>query len=158
MDITEVRIKLVQPKRDKLRAFCSVTIDDNFVIRDLKIIEGPEGPFVAMPSRKLTDRCSGCGAKNHLRANYCNECGSRLGDLRAATDPRGRSRLHADIAHPINSKCREYLQQRTLQAFVQEVARSEEPGYVAPELHEFGDFDDEMNWTGSCREGEQGID
>ncbi|MFO1093344.1 MAG: SpoVG family protein [Planctomycetaceae bacterium] len=57
MEITEVRIKLADEVRERLHAFCSITLDGCFVIRDLKIIEGARGPFVAMPSRKLTDRC-----------------------------------------------------------------------------------------------------
>ena len=76
MVITEVRIKLMDDssENERLQAFCSVTFDDAYVVRDLKIIEGTEGSFVAMPSRKLTDRCPGCGSKNHLRARYCNSC------------------------------------------------------------------------------------
>src|SRR4249919_3364255 len=73
--ITEVRIKLMEDNNERLQAFCSVTFDDAFVVRDLKIIEGTKGSFVAMPSRKLTDRCSSCGCKNHLRSRYCNQCG-----------------------------------------------------------------------------------
>ena len=57
MEITEVRIKLMEDNNERLQAFCSVTFDDAFVVRDLKIIEGTKGSFVAMPSRKLTDRC-----------------------------------------------------------------------------------------------------
>ena len=60
MEITEVRIKLMEDNsgsNERLQAFCSITFDDMFVIRDLKIIEGAKGFFVAMPSRKLTDRC-----------------------------------------------------------------------------------------------------
>ena len=66
MEITEVRVKLVDGKQDKLRAFCSITIDDAFVIRDLKIIEGSKGLFVAMPSRRLTSRCNKGGSKNQI--------------------------------------------------------------------------------------------
>jgi stage V sporulation protein G len=50
MDITEVRIALRDDQ--KLKAFVSITLDDCFVIRGLKIIEGADGMFVAMPSRK----------------------------------------------------------------------------------------------------------
>src|SRR5215813_8578070 len=78
VEITEVRIKLMEEAGERLQAFCSITFDDCFVVRDLKIIEGANGPFVAMPSRKLTSHCPQCGAKNHLRANHCNECGQRL--------------------------------------------------------------------------------
>src|SRR5205085_3409156 len=78
VEITEVRIKLMEEPGERLKAFCSVTFDDCFVVRDLKIIEGTNGPFVAMPSRKLTAHCPQCGCKNHLRAAYCNQCGLRM--------------------------------------------------------------------------------
>src|SRR3990172_4605382 len=64
--ITEVRIKLMDDASERLQAFCSITFDNAFVIRDLKIIDGSNGPFVAMPSRKLTAHCPACGYKNHL--------------------------------------------------------------------------------------------
>src|SRR4029453_16359592 len=94
--ITEVRIKLMEDNNERLLAFCSVTFDDAFVVRDLKIIEGAKGSFVAMPSRKLTDRCSGCGYKNHLRARFCNQCGHKQDEDRAIRDQDGRAKLHAD--------------------------------------------------------------
>ena len=116
--ITEVRIKLMDDnnENERLQAFCSVTFDDAFVVRDLKIIEGTKGSFVAMPSRKLTDRCPGCGCKNHLRARFCNPCGGKLDEDRATRDADGRVKLHADIAHPINSACREVIQSAVLKA------------------------------------------
>ena len=52
MKISDVRIKLVENDDGKLRAVASMTIDDCFVIHDIKIIDGPEGIFVAMPSKK----------------------------------------------------------------------------------------------------------
>src|SRR6187431_1868418 len=106
MEITEVRIKLTEDSDDRLQAFCSITFDDCFVVRDLKIIEGTNGPFVAMPSRKLTSHCGRCGYKNHLRACHCNQCGAKLNPDRATRDHEGRTKLYADIAHPVNSKCR----------------------------------------------------
>ena len=89
MEITEVRIKLMEEPGERLKAFCSITFDDAFVVRDLKIIEGSSGPFVAMPSRKLTSHCPYCGCKNHLRAAFCNQCGKRL---REAHGGQGRRR------------------------------------------------------------------
>lgn len=130
MVITEVRIKLMEDNNERLQAFCSVTFDDAFVIRDLKIIEGTKGSFVAMPSRKLTDRCHGCGTKNHLRARFCNNCGVRLNEDRATRDTDGRAKLHADIAHPINSACREVIQSAVLKSYQEEKERSKQPGYV----------------------------
>ena len=76
MEITEVRIKLMDDPQDRLQAFCSITFDNCFVIRDLKIIQGTKGSFVAMPSRKLTDRCPRCSAKNHFRPRFCSDCGA----------------------------------------------------------------------------------
>ena len=60
---TRVRIKLMEDASERLQAFCSITFDNAFVIRDLKIIDGANGPFVAMPSRKLTAHCPHCGCK-----------------------------------------------------------------------------------------------
>ena len=142
MVITEVRIKLMEDNNERLQAFCSVTFDDAFVVRDLKIIEGTKGSFVAMPSRKLTDRCPGCGSKNHLRARFCNQCGSRLDEDRAIRDADGRAKLHADIAHPINSACREVIQSAVLRSFNEEKERSKQPGYVCRYDDYDGDYDE----------------
>ncbi len=137
MEITEVRIKLMDEPGERLQAFCSITFDDCFVVRDLKIIEGSNGPFVAMPSRKLTFHCPQCGCKNHLRAAHCNHCGLRLKDDRAIKDAEGRAKLYADIAHPINSNCREMIQNRVIEEFHIEQDRSKQPGYVS----RYDDFD-----------------
>ncbi len=137
MEITEVRIKLMDEPGERLKAFCSITFDDCFVVRDLKIIEGTSGPFVAMPSRKLTSHCSKCGMKNHLRANFCNQCGSRLEEGRLIKDADGRAKLYADIAHPINSRCREMIQDHVVSEYYEEVERAKQPGYVS----RYDDFD-----------------
>jgi stage V sporulation protein G len=131
MEITEVRVKLMEDSDDRLRAFCSLTFDDAFVVRDLKIIDGSSGPFVAMPSRKLTSHCPQCGAKNHLRANYCNQCGQQLPQDRVNRDHEGRIKLYADIAHPINSVCRELIQERVISEYQDELRRSQSPDYVS---------------------------
>ena len=55
MNISDVRVRLVQKEDSKLKAIASITIDDCFVIHDLKIIEGDDGYFVAMPSRKTSN-------------------------------------------------------------------------------------------------------
>lgn len=141
MEISEVRVKLVEDRSEKLQAFCTITLDGDFVVRDIKIIEGTRGPFVAMPSRKLTDRCPRCGTKNHLRSKFCNDCAFKLNPNRAKPDSRGRARLHTDIAHPINPKCRLFIEHAILEAFHIELERSKAPGYVAPDLDDF-DYDD----------------
>jgi stage V sporulation protein G len=131
VEITEVRIKLMEEAGERLQAFCSITFDDAFVVRDLKIIEGSNGPFVAMPSRKLTSHCGNCGCKNYLRANYCNQCGARVQAPRETKEDDGRAKLYADIAHPINSACREMIQDRVIQAFREELEKSKAPDYVS---------------------------
>src|SRR5947207_182912 len=141
VEITEVRIKLMEDNNERLQAFCSVTFDDMFVVRDLKIIEGTKGSFVAMPSRKLTDRCGHCGCKNHLRARFCNNCGSKQDEDRATRDAQGRAKLHADIAHPINSACREVIQSAVIKAYQEERVRAKQPGYVSSYDEFDGDYE-----------------
>jgi stage V sporulation protein G len=142
MEITEVRIKLMVDSDDRLQGFCSVTFDNCFVVRDLKIIDGTNGPFVAMPSRKLTSHCHQCGTKNHLKAQYCNQCGTRLREDRALRDAEGRAKLYADIAHPINSQCREMIQNRVIAEFRAELDRAKQPGYVS---RYDDDYDDDID-------------
>lgn len=55
MNITEVRIRLAQRDDSKLKAVASITIDDCFVVHDIKVIEGTDSLFIAMPSRKTSD-------------------------------------------------------------------------------------------------------
>ena len=132
MEITEVRIKLMEESEDRLRAFCSITIDRSFVIRDLKIIEGVNGPFVAMPSRKMSARCSKCGNKNHLRSSYCNQCGTRLRgpqDVREVEGGGGSNKMYADIAHPINQTCRDMIQNSVIREYLVELDRAKQPDY-----------------------------
>jgi stage V sporulation protein G len=145
VEITEVRIKLMEDPGERLKAFCSITFDNCFVVRDLKIIDGSNGPFVAMPSRKLTTHCPGCGMKNHLRAQYCNQCGKRLNESRAPKDVDGRAKLYADIAHPINSDCRELIQDVVISEFYEEIERAKQPGYVS----RYDDFD--LEYTDAAR-------
>ena len=144
MEITEVRIKLMADTDDRLQGFCSITFENCFVVRDLKIIDGTNGPFVAMPSRKLTSHCHQCGSKNHLKAHYCNQCGARQREDRALRDSEGRAKLYADIAHPINSQCREMIQNRVIAEFRTELERAKEPGYVS---RYDDDYDDDIDVT-----------
>jgi len=155
VEITEVRIKLMDEPGERLQAFCSITFDDSFVVRELKIIEGASGPFVAMPSRKLTAHCPQCGCKNHLRAVHCNQCGVRLKDQVAFKDEEGRAKLYADIAHPINSACREMIQSRVIKAYEEEKTRSKLPGYVPPK---YDDFDIDVDEAAAKPERTSAVD
>ncbi|TWT74993.1 SpoVG family protein [Allorhodopirellula solitaria] len=141
MEITEIRIKLMEGSEDRLRAFCSITIDQSFVVRDLKIIDGSHGPFVAMPSRKLTGHCNRCGSKNHLRATFCNQCGAKLQQGNGSDGPQ---KLYADVAHPINSECREKIQNAVVDEFQAELQRAAQPDYRSRYDDDFdaGDYDE----------------
>ena len=55
MNISDVRVRIVKKDDSKLKAVASVTFDDCFVVHDIKVIEGNEGFFIAMPSRKTAD-------------------------------------------------------------------------------------------------------
>jgi stage V sporulation protein G len=80
MLITDVRMRKVSTQ-SQLKAVASITISDEFVVHDIKVIEGEKGLFVAMPSRKSSD-----------------------GEFR-------------DIAHPLNSQTREYIQKLILDKY-----------------------------------------
>ena len=55
MKISDIRIRLVKKEDSKLKAVASITIDECFVVHDIKIIQGSEGIFISMPSRKTPD-------------------------------------------------------------------------------------------------------
>lgn len=80
MEITDVRVKKVEGE-GKLKAYVSVTFDNQFVVHNLKVIDGKNGMFVAMPSRKTTG-----------------------GEFK-------------DVAHPINSEFRDFLQNAIVEAY-----------------------------------------
>ncbi len=81
MQITEVRVFPAGKADEKLKAFATVTFDHCFVVRDLKVINGNKGLFIAMPSRKRSD-------------------GS-----------------YVDIAHPLDTKTRSYIEQIVISEF-----------------------------------------
>jgi len=116
MRVTDVQVRLTDDPNSKLKAFCRVTIDDAIVVHDIKVIASASGTFIAMPSRRVMERCPRCGGKNHLTARFCNDCGAKLG-FSPERKERSASRLHADIVHPINSDSRESLEQIILREF-----------------------------------------
>lgn len=155
MKITEIRVKLMSAPEDtgdKLKAFCSVTFNNEIVIRDLKIIEGSKGLFVAMPSRKLMARCPKCHTKNPVRARFCNDCGTKQRRREEATDEPGAGRrLYADVAHPIHAVARDRLQRAVIAAFEREVRESKREGYVPPRFEDL-DYDDSLELRPPRRE------
>ena len=134
MGISKVRVKLVADKDKRLKAFCSITMDKEFLVRDIKVIEGTGGLFVAMPSRKICDHCKRCGAKNHLKAKFCNDCGNKLNENRAKKKFRGKVKLYTDTAHPVSPEFRNKLHDQIIAAFKAEVEKSKEPDYEPTDL------------------------
>lgn len=129
MKITDVYIQLAPGQEGRLRGFARVTFSNAFVVRDIRIVQGDSCLFVAMPSRRLTAPCMYCGSKNHLHANYCNQCGKR------APLPKKRNGakqpLYADIAHPINERCRSELEAEILTAY-RKAVEQRQPRKEAP--------------------------
>jgi len=134
MQISDVHVKLMDNAADRLKAVCSVTFDEEFVVRDLKVVDGTNGLFVAMPSRKLSVHCPQCRHKNHLRARFCNDCGAKLPPNRVSADANGRVRLHRDIAHPINPAFRELVQSKIIERYTAERELAGLPDYKPTDL------------------------
>lgn len=112
MEITDVSVKLIQPlRRGRVLCIATVTFDNSFVVRNIRLLEGPKGYFLAMPSQALSIKCRRCNRKNPIRSNYCNLCGSRLPEERLPIDPQtGKARTYQDVAHPIKTELREKMQ------------------------------------------------
>ncbi|MBE5964141.1 MAG: septation regulator SpoVG [Lachnospiraceae bacterium] len=86
MNITDVRIRMLDDL-GKLKAIASITIDDEFVVHDIKVIEGEKGTFIAMPSKSTSS-----------------------GEFK-------------DIAHPITSQVRDYISQKVLDKYKENIAQ-----------------------------------
>jgi stage V sporulation protein G len=93
MEITDV--KVIPVDDEKLKAFVSIVFDQCFVVTDIKIIHGPKGLFVSMPSKKRKDG------------------------------------TFKDIAHPLNNQMRQYLEEKVLAVYKQQVS-SQAPGPAGP--------------------------
>ncbi len=118
MEITETRVSPVEKAGGRLKGFASITFDNVFVVRGIRIIEGDDGLFIAMPNRKTEYRCANCGAWNVFHARYCNRCGKEISHNipKRETSEEGSKNYH-DIAHPVNNEFREYIQKRILEAY-----------------------------------------
>ena len=93
MEITDV--KVIPVDDEKLKAFVSIVFDGDFVVTDIKIIHGPKGLFVSMPSKKRKDG------------------------------------TFKDIAHPLNNKMRQYLEEKVLSVYRQQVGAEKAGGTSA---------------------------
>ena len=96
MEITDV--KVIPVDDEKLKAFVSIVFDHCFVVTDIKVIHGPKGLFVSMPSKKRKDG------------------------------------TFKDIAHPLNNQMRQYLEEKVLGVYRQQVSTEPAPTPPAPAL------------------------
>ena len=123
MEITEIRVKLMEREdRGNLLAFVSVTLDHALAIRDIKVIEVNHRLHMAMPSRTIAWRCPHCRFKNHWSAHlwYCGGCGAELPEEPDYLKDGQRSPF-LDIAHPVTSAARLWLESAVLAAYRQQV-------------------------------------
>ncbi len=119
MRVTTVRIRMTHPEilqRDNVEAFCTAIIDDALAVRDIKIIRGKKGAFMAMPSRKKTERCKNCGCKNRFCAKFCGECGDNLPFVTLTDDESP----YADVVFPVSSAARKILEDAIMDSYRQE--------------------------------------
>ena len=138
MEITEVRIALregggrlgaEEPRggERRLKAYVTLTFDHCFVVRNIKIIDGKNGLFVAMPSHKSKVACTRCHFKSDAGARFCSQCG---GPMARPVEPAvsgadsAEAQTHRDIAHPITAEFRQYVQDKVMEAYDTERMRS----------------------------------
>ena len=121
MEITEIRVFLKSGQDKKLKAYTTVTFDNCFVVRNIKVIQSTSGFFIAMPSRKIKVPCLKCYFKNEIGSKFCNHCGSDLSTSDHTAYKSEDSKVeHRDIAHPVTKEFREYLQDKVLEAYQQQ--------------------------------------
>ena len=124
MEITEVRVFLKEGQDKKLKAYTTVTFDNVFVVRNIKVIQGANGLFIAMPSRKLKFSCPHCSFKNEVGSKFCNQCGGGLPQQPSNVEESDAKSEHRDIAHPVTQQFRDHLQSQVLECFKQEVEKT----------------------------------
>jgi len=129
MEITEIRVFPKEGQDKKLKAYTTVTFDNAFVVRNIKVIQGSNGLFIAMPSRKMKHACGKCGFKNEAGSRFCNHCGTGLSSVKIVEVQDFDAKAeHRDIAHPITQQFRDYLQSKILEAYQHEVEGREKSG------------------------------
>lgn len=131
MIVTHVYAKLPDSSSGNLMGFCQVVFDNLLIVRDIKILNSGRGPFLAFPTRFLTDHCpnSECKGKNRLEARFCNWCGRPLQQNRFQLKPNGRPLIEESCTHPMNTDFRFYVQDEAMKALERERYLVNEPCY-----------------------------
>ncbi len=121
MEITEIRVFPKEGQDKKLKAYTTITFDNVFVVRNIKVIQVLSSLFIAMPSRKIKHLCLKCHFKNEVGSKYCNHCGASIRSENQQIGFSDAKAEHRDIAHPITQQFREYMQTKILEAYEKEV-------------------------------------
>jgi len=124
MEITEIRIFSKEGRDKKLKAYVTVTFDNVFVVRNIKIIQGSESLFIAMPSTKSKVVCQECRSRNETGNKFCSHCGILIKAENTSLGYSDSKSEHRDIAHPITQQFRKYLQKEVLEAYEKENAEN----------------------------------
>lgn len=93
-------------------AYCSVYLDDCFVIREVRVVGGASGLKVSMPDRKLSIRLP-CGHKNDFDNDFCCRCGAPKAP---GVGPDLDARRHLDMCHPVTQECRRHINELVIGA------------------------------------------
>lgn len=91
INITDIRVKLSKREDNNLKAIASITIDDCFVVHDIKVLKGDTAPYIGMPSKKVP-----------------------------STDP-SKEHDYKDIAHALNTETREAIKKLVIDAYEKEL-------------------------------------
>jgi DNA-binding cell septation regulator SpoVG len=98
----------------RLLAYASFLIAGGFRVSDVRIVSARGCLLVAMPSRKLTDRCRHCNARVALAARFCPACGARHPEGQGPVGAEGRPVYFADVAHPVTAAARAEVERAVL--------------------------------------------
>jgi stage V sporulation protein G len=145
MEITDIQINLAYFQKSKIRAFCSVFFDNEFVVHEVKIIEEPLSAkaslrpdfrdrqtqaglsacsaqavrrlHISMPNKKITMHCVKCAEKNPINANFCSKCGVKLTWYGIAREKNTHSEIYTDIVQVISGKLTRLIRKKILTAY-----------------------------------------
>ena len=129
MKVTAVRIHL--EKHFELKAYATVELDSEFVVRQVKVIQKNGKLSVYFPSRKQTTPCPKCRHPVPITDEFCGRCSEdqgpqepRLEELRSSLrlEPGERLSIHMDIAHPVTKECRQEIEETVLEVYRRELA------------------------------------
>jgi stage V sporulation protein G len=107
VNITNVEI-ILPKSTEKLLAYVTITVDDMFVVKDIRIINGKDRLVVAMPDKQRSTPCEHCSYRIRQWDKFCPRCGKPLAF---------RTIEFVDVCHPINNDCRVEIDRVVLEKY-----------------------------------------